>query len=1242
MFNIWDNIEVESNTSLKWDPLFNIHILMSSAFDSQRCMAMKSLLMIFSLLIPASAAATTYYVSGTSCGSYYPCLNIEDLGYELRQIQGGQSLFQTIHIVFMQADYYVNTSVRISLPELYGVIFRPLESDNPVNIFCRKDFSIFYTAINEFAMESLRFYGCSKSSPILKVEATSLFVSRMVIIEKVSFYNGNWGFINISGSISRLNVSDSSFHGNNNLGIYIVRADYVWFQNSNFSNHAGTAIRLGVLESVTFSNCKFFNNTSGNRTFGSAVDIFLTETICIENCLFMYNKVGPALFVYRDTVGYDHNIIMLTNCSFSYNSVRYGGIFTSVGNVSVLIQSCHFIHNSGGQGSALNISCALQVLVENSTFAHNTGKRSGAALIFETNITKINDSSFFDNSAACGGAVYLEKSDQCIVNDCIFINNKAEDEGGALIVSNLCLHNQKRFYVNIQDSTFTNNTVKSKHGRGGAISVYTVPELRIDSSHFIMNTAATGGSIYLKNARVFLVDNAFVKNRASSKGSVMFLSESKMLFDNISRFIDNLRSASVGEIFINESQTDCKKDECLLSWTNQTKLEFSNDRSMGDFPTIFGGMIDRCYRSQDDLVRAVSNSFSLNANKFKPTTTTGFIGSNTISFCFCNGPALFCDSRKIHVQAAPGQMIHVGVICVDQLRQPKPCTVRSESESARGESIKKIAHCEQLTYTVVRKYQNVSLIRFSGRIFCKNDNWNTLEVHINIEECPVGFQLSDHQCQCDSRISGQLNQPNCDINTNLIEIHSGGWFSYSGGLLRVHKTCPFNYCSLNRSGIHPSFPDAQCRHQHSGILCGGCVSNSSIILGSWKCRACYDSAKYSYIWLTLLMALAGIVLVIFLFLLKTTVSSGTTNGLIFYANILSFSGLLDHPLCSIPAPLRVFLSWINLDFGIEVCFYSGMDVYQKTWLQFVFPFYIWLLVGVILAVCHHSPTIMKLMGRRNIEVLATLFLLSYSKLLKTILTSLSFTDVMIARADDTSDELQPHRVWFYDGNVDFLGDDHLQLFIVSLVFLTFLFLPYTLLLLLGQLMRFIPNKRLGFLQSSSVTSILDAYHAPYTKHHRYWTGLGLSIRCLLFSLFAVSVNVRTNLLWITLAVTIIFLIKNISKTSVYRKKIASWFEDVCLVNLGILSSVLLYNGSYCFILTVSCSVSFLIFVLLISYHFHLELRRNEVYRWCVKKAKNVFFKMSRHHLSSTAATSQTEGSKISTTFLELRESLLDN
>ena len=31
-----------------------------------------------------------------------------------------------------------------------------------------------------------------------------------------------------------------------------------------------------------------------------------------------------------------------------------------------------------------------------------------------------------------------------------------------------------------------------------------------------------------------------------------------------------------------------------------------------------------------------------------------------------------------------------------------------------------------------------------------------------------------------------------------------------------------------------------------------------------------------------------------------------------------------------------FIAWLNLDLDIEVCFYSGLNTYAKTWLQLVF------------------------------------------------------------------------------------------------------------------------------------------------------------------------------------------------------------------------------------------------------------------------------------------------------------------
>ena len=74
---------------------------------------------------------------------------------------------------------------------------------------------------------------------------------------------------------------------------------------------------------------------------------------------------------------------------------------------------------------------------------------------------------------------------------------------------------------------------------------------------------------------------------------------------------------------------------------------------------------------------------------------------------------------------------------------------------------------------------------------------------------------------------------------------------------------------------------------------------------------------------------------------------GTLNGLIFYANIIRANTATFLPNKTADTFLSWFIAWLNLDVGIETCFYDGLDSYMKTWLQFVFPLYIWFLVTII-------------------------------------------------------------------------------------------------------------------------------------------------------------------------------------------------------------------------------------------------------------------------------------------------------
>lgn len=106
--------------------------------------------------------------------------------------------------------------------------------------------------------------------------------------------------------------------------------------------------------------------------------------------------------------------------------------------------------------------------------------------------------------------------------------------------------------------------------------------------------------------------------------------------------------------------------------------------------------------------------------------------------------------------------------------------------------------------------------------------------------------------------------------------------------------------------ISLSSPDNQCSHGRSGILCGECKDNKSIILGSSKCRDC--ASTYNFIWLTIVFAVAGLALVAFLLSCNITISAGTLNGLIFYVNVVSIGEFINP--CPISPIISVFIALI--------------------------------------------------------------------------------------------------------------------------------------------------------------------------------------------------------------------------------------------------------------------------------------------------------------------------------------------
>ena len=423
-----------------------------------------------------------------------------------------------------------------------------------------------------------------------------------------------------------------------------------------------------------------------------------------------------------------------------------------------------------------------------------------------------------------------------------------------------------------------------------------------------------------------------------------------------------------------------------------------------------------------------------------------------------------------------------------------------------------------------------------------------LYVNITFRHCPLGFTLFQSKCVC-NHLLRHMPTVKCDIQTQTINRAGSVWVGVDGnGTVAASQYCPFNYCKMEPIQLtlqdgNSSGPDSQCNFNHSGILCGGCQPGLSLTLGSSKqCLLCSNL----YLSLILPFSLAAVFLVLVIKVLDLTVCQGTVNGLIFYANVVNANKHLYYNQSDIN-PFTLFISSFNDEMGGKVCFYDGLTAYARTWLQFAFPVYIWCIAGAVIFLAKHSKKMVILSGNNGVPVLATMFLLSYARLFNTIVSVISYTTLYTTQGQ--------RLVWSVDGNVDYLGPEHAPLFVVAVAALLFLWLPYTMLLLLGKYLHKV-NCRLITRYLLNLKPFLDANYAPFHVGHQYWFGAILLVKAAIL-LSSATIPVR-GAQSIVLSVAILSLVLLFWGNMVFHNTKAMLFHTSLFVNLCVLNITKLY------------------------------------------------------------------------------------
>ena len=440
--------------------------------------------------------------------------------------------------------------------------------------------------------------------------------------------------------------------------------------------------------------------------------------------------------------------------------------------------------------------------------------------------------------------------------------------------------------------------------------------------------------------------------------------------------------------------------------------------------------------------------------------------------------------------------------------------------------------------------------------------------YVQLLSCPVGFTLQNGVCNCDPIFSTYTVE--CYIDDSAIEHFANTWITAHTQANRTKyfiSECPMDYCQPYSSKLNLLYPDLQCQFNRSGILCSQCQYHLSMVFGSSRCMEC---TNLSIILISVIVIIAGVVLVVVLYILNLTVTNGTISGIIFYANIISINDSVFLVNDNLFKPLKVFISFINLDLGIETCFYNGMDSYTKMWLQLFFPFYLVVIAISIIITSRYSSRVLRLTYSRSLPILATLFLLSYTGVLRVVLTVL-FSYSTIAHLPSDHQQI----VWSIDASVPLFGIKFTILFITCLV-LFLLLIPFNITLLFTRCL-------LQFRIINYYKPLLDAFQGSYKDKYFYWVGLQLTMRSLFFAMYAFQARLKLILS------TMLLIIFSIYSVRIYphKNKTVNIQELLLLINLTAMYAVS-YQGSeriFCFLLNIMILLVFIQFFIIILYHF---------------------------------------------------------
>ena len=1144
---------------------------------------------VFSLLLSALlsfANSQNFYVI-PSDGSH-TCPPGEECHQLSYYADHSSMLLPTSNLTFLNGEHILGKEVTLSGFDtllLYGPKGEwsegPHEStmQSSVIIRCTNDsiiaFNITFTQI--LALTSLTVTGCKTAFSLIEV--------RVLLMKKVSIQNSsldglNWIFYYIQNTFKKVMIFESSFYQNClhpsivNGSIEICCHMQLVSQEFNYTSHyyithsnfsfgmTGACLFVPIkwdnifpmrgLFRVNVYHCLFLNNTAP-FSGGLLLELAncLHSSIEIVGSVFLHNKVLETI---RPDIGHAGGMMIKVDMYSDSSIIISNSLFQEnyKGGCTILVN----VHDVEKQNETL-------VAVINSIFTKNTGDSVlGLEIVTDTNVFLVNTSILYSKyitdviSLEYFGALELTCIKHLVT---IFFYNLTISHNDAIGI-----HVSSCHIAVINGTSVVSNNTSNDAGGGLLLGL-----------HSVIYSAASGRMIFKSNrARAF---GGAIYSVSKPYEYTLLYSPFCTFTDLDAIFVNNIAGIAGNDIY-NGQYYSCSLNPLL-----------PHDANINSFNGSFYSCTNKTFKVLSHFNKSISLSVS----------------SEPLGICLCTDAGITdCTIRSIHRKVYPGSVITLslaaigmcgGIIFSGLVLDTHNVNVTLGNANQQTDNWE----CKKFRYLLRQVDQSIQ----NGYLFVTGATGSDkISVGIHFLECPPGLHLVlSGSCDCNPVI-GSVANVKCNVSWADTPVRRSGniWLTFETNYncTIANENCPFDYCNSSTLYLSLDNPDTQCMHNRSGTLCGGCQPGLSLMLGSNRCYYCSNN----YLSLMIVFILAGIVLVAFLLFFNMTVSVGSINGLLFSANIVKLNEVVFFPNGAKLPVLSQFIAWLNLDLGIETCFFNGLDGYWKTWLQFVFPIYIWLLIGAIIIGSHYSGRLSRVFGNNTVPVLATLILMSYSKLLRTITNALMITNIKC--------EEKEWSVWSVDANIYYFSYKHSFLFGVSVLFLL-VGLLYGGMVFSAQWLQKCTGR---YCKSSrdpmvKLKPLVDSYTGPYKDKYRFWAGLLIFIRVLLTALFSYTTQTMPEINNYIIVAVCVFLIR-VSATGVYRNAALNnleFFHYLNILSISLLSALshrLQWINARLYLISASVCISMLLFASTVLAHIYIKIEAKCGKLLCLKWKHN--------------------------------------